>query len=502
MMMHKLLIIDDEPIVREGLQKIIPWEDYGYKLCDIGLDGRDGLNKIRYHQPNLVLIDIRMPGFSGIDVIQQIKNEGYFCKFIILTGYSSFSYAKESIKLGISSYLLKPIDENELILAIEDVSTELTQEESIHKQLLQYKQMSEEQTLKKLFDGNWSNIQPDIIKKLENHTFQVAVILNEVDSEDYQLIVSEVKQYNNKVKLIKRENLLNLLFIDLEESKIKSFLNKVIYNPVMLGRKVYGYKEIPESYYQAKQLIDVHFCFSTEQFLTYEWLECKETHIPPKERNYELISRYMEFNDYGNIKKELMKLEAYYQSKNYPRELMVADIIDFTVSIISTIQKKYSSVEVLSKDVFVAQVFEQNNLQEIIALLYSKFENISKSINIYSNSTVNTIEKIKDYIDQYFYEEELNLKILAELFNYNSAYLGKKFKKQTGKTFHMYLDKVRIDNAKQKLAEGKYKVYEISEQVGYRNYDYFYIKFKKYVGISPKEYQKKYYNPDKTTDMI
>src|SRR5690625_7174618 len=119
--MQKVLIIDDEPIIRKGLKSVISWADYGYEICDMGIDGRDGLNKIRLHNPDLVLLDIRMPGLSGIDLVHQVKKENYQCKFIILTAYSSFSYAQQLMGLGIESYLLKPIDENELIKIIEKI---------------------------------------------------------------------------------------------------------------------------------------------------------------------------------------------------------------------------------------------------------------------------------------------------------------------------------------------------------------------------------------------
>ena len=76
------------------------------------------------------------------------------------------------------------------------------------------------------------------------------------------------------------------------------------------------------------------------------------------------------------------------------------------------------------------------------------------------------------------------------MFNYNSNYLGKIFRKEMGDSFNNILDTIRIANAKRLLLETDMKVYQISEQVGYSNIDYFYLKFKKYVGISPKEYKK------------
>ncbi len=88
------------------------------------------------------------------------------------------------------------------------------------------------------------------------------------------------------------------------------------------------------------------------------------------------------------------------------------------------------------------------------------------------------------------YDKDLKLEGIAKLFNYNSAYLGKRFQKEMGESFNNSLDIIRIANAKRLLEETDLKVYQISEQVGYSSIDYFYVKFKKYVGISPRDYRR------------
>lgn len=100
----------------------------------------------------------------------------------------------------------------------------------------------------------------------------------------------------------------------------------------------------------------------------------------------------------------------------------------------------------------------------------------------------NEIKKITEIINRR-YNENLKLETLSELFCYNSAYLGKMFKNTTGEYFNTYVDKVRIEKAKEFLTQGM-KVYEVAEKVGYMNPDYFNAKFRKYVGISPTSYRK------------
>ena len=101
----------------------------------------------------------------------------------------------------------------------------------------------------------------------------------------------------------------------------------------------------------------------------------------------------------------------------------------------------------------------------------------------------NIIRRVYYYMEKN-YHKDLKLENISKNFNYNSAYLGKLFRKEMGETFNNSLDRIRITNARRLLEETDLKVYQISEQVGYSSIDYFYMKFKKYVGISPKEYRK------------
>lgn len=128
--MLRVLIIDDQPIVRDSLKAIIDWESFGFTICGEGIDGRDGLNKILTLEPDLVLTELEMHRLFGIDVIRKAKEKGFDGKFIILTGYPDFFSAQNAIRLGVSSYLLKPIDEEELIEAVEKLHNEILSEKN------------------------------------------------------------------------------------------------------------------------------------------------------------------------------------------------------------------------------------------------------------------------------------------------------------------------------------------------------------------------------------
>lgn len=499
--MQKVLIIDDEPIIREGLKNVIIWADYGYEICDVGIDGRDGLNKIRSYQPDLVLLDIRMPGLSGIDLVKQVRKESNQVKIIILTAYSSFSYAKELMGYGIESYLLKPIDENELIEILDKISIERDREKKLASQLELYNQLNEDKSLHALLESELENISEDIKEQWQNKHFQVARISAELDQANYQWLTNEVAKTPDQIKVIRKDSHYHLLFVDMEEPEVKSFLNRVwerfnLYGDddivLMLGSKVDKIVDIIESYHQVKELVDVHFCFSEKNILIYDELDFKDkvnTELSNEIDNHRLF-HYLEFNDIENIQKELSAIERYYQSAHYSKERIKVEIYKWTISILKIIHNDYPSLAIIPRDELENSIYQQESLQAIIELVYEKLLEISKDFNGYDSTKGNIVEQVKKYINRY-YHEDITLKLVADLFHYNSAYLGKLFKRETGNYFNGYLHKVRIEGAKKLLLDKQYKVYEISKLVGYSNSDYFYKNFKLYEGISPKEFQMK-----------
>ena len=128
-------------------------------------------------------------------------------------------------------------------------------------------------------------------------------------------------------------------------------------------------------------------------------------------------------------------------------------------------------------------------LYEIILFFSEQFEMIMNFIGNSSNESI--MNDILYYIE-HNYMNNIKLETIAQLFGYNTSYLGKIFSKKTGESFNSYVDNIRIHHSKKLLEEAPYKVYEIAQKVGYMNVDYFHMKFKKYVGITPAEYRKKY----------
>ncbi|WP_163578923.1 response regulator transcription factor [Gracilibacillus saliphilus] len=486
--MLKVLFIDDEPLIREGLASIIDWNDYGYQVVGTAENGKVGLEKIRTLKPDVVFVDIRMPGLSGIDMVKQAKNEGYPCKFVVLSGYSNFSYAQQSIRLGMESYLLKPVDEEELIPLIRQLKEKCKSEYLLHSQIHEYETMTENEEWKQFLRGRKKHNR---LNQYQNETFHIASVTF-IDRPEKNWVEQKVES-DQLFKYIWIDQVMYLLFKNGEVASIKrlfqskSRLMAVKQHQFQLIEEGTTIEGLPDKVNQLKQLQHLHFSYSNTTVLSNKELISEKISLP--DGWVEEVCRSIEFEDDNKLDNYFEEMEKYYQAKQYQPQRITAELIEITKDIYTILSRANQDIHIPSNEEMANIICASQTLQQLLSSLKNQLSKAASEINGFACNSENTIEKIVEFVEKFYYKD-LNLKVIAELFSYNRSYLGKKFKKQTGYYFHQYLDIVRMEKAKYFLVERELKVYEVSEKVGYSNNDYFYKKFKRYAGVSPKEYQK------------
>ena len=112
--MFKVLIADDEPDVCRLIGHLIEWDLNGLVSAGTAENGSVCLKRIREERPDIVITDIRMPGMDGLELIRQVKEEGFTCRFVIISGYQQFEYARRALRYDVEDYLLKPVGKREL----------------------------------------------------------------------------------------------------------------------------------------------------------------------------------------------------------------------------------------------------------------------------------------------------------------------------------------------------------------------------------------------------
>lgn len=122
--MYKVLLVEDEDIIRKGLMFMVNWQEMNCVVVGEAIDGADGIEKIKENRPDIVIVDINMPVMDGLQMLEEsIKEYGY--EAIIVSGYGEFEFAKRAIRLGVTEYLLKPVDFTELYDAIAKITKKL-----------------------------------------------------------------------------------------------------------------------------------------------------------------------------------------------------------------------------------------------------------------------------------------------------------------------------------------------------------------------------------------
>lgn len=512
--MLRVLIADDEKNVRDGLKMIMDWEEYGFEVCGEACDGNDAYDKIKELKPDLVLMDINMPGIYGIDVIKRLREEGYEGKFIIISGYSDFKYAKSAIKYGVNSYILKPIDEDELAQQIKETA------DGIHRERVKEKSISESREfLKKDFINKLIHSRDieenEMLNFKDDFTFdkfQIALIyISSYKDNSAEEITKEIQKYlssKNDVDIEYIDKYILVLFkgfsLNNVQQRLKSSLAQIkkITNAetfIAQGKTVSSLKNLSVSYEDAKDIMSKKFIFLNKQIVSRSIIK-KIIEEKDKEDYSDImvenLCSYIEIDDMDKMRLCMDKIKKDIIIQNIDEQKIKTKCIRTIFSIRAKLKSTYdlNYDDMISEEEILENLYTKNSLHDTMEYVIENFEQLADKVS--SSSGDSTMKKLINYINKN-YSMDLKLETLADIFNYNSAYLGKAFKNYAGENFNTYLDKIRIEAAKKLLENDSYKVYQVSEKVGYKNIDYFHGKFRKYVGTSPLNYKKQLSQQDK-----
>lgn len=514
--MLKVLLVDDEPNVRLGVKMMIPWDELGLTVIDEGEDGDDGLNKILIHNPDIVIADVKMPGMTGLEMLDNAIKNGFQGKAVILSGYSDFTYAKEAMSLGVKRFVLKPVDEDELIECLKSVSQEIRAERESLIRLRKGNEFLNENAIKALLIGDSSASVNAIEEYSDGSKFNVALIssTDKKEPEESQLILDKIRRRlsemdNVDAVTIDLDGMLAVIFMDIPDEKIHERLvglNLEYHSKIfaVIGESVDNAVDISTSYRSAKEIYSNRFLYLHYGVISAKNIrnENDDEVISPESAAMQIFP-FVEINDTERLENCFSRFqESLCRNGLTPekiRVICITVVMNMKSMIIKSVGEK--KAEQFKDDYIVSQIGSLGSLHEIIELMKKEFTDFSD--RIFGKTTKSTMERVVQYIHAN-YNQELRLEMLAGIFGYNSAYLGKVFHQYMGDNFNNYLDKIRITEAKRLLAEDDYKVYEVAERVGYTNINYFHNKFKKYVGISPLSYKKACLsgNPSEDNDKI
>lgn len=516
--MYKVLLIDDEAIILQGLKSLIPWEQMNVKIVGMAGDGEEGWSYIEKYKPHIIISDIAMPNCSGIELLRRISENGYDINVILLSGYQEFQYAREAVRYGAVDYLLKPVEARELECIVRKTIQDIQMRQS--EQVFRKKESPVEILFQNILEGAClDNCLNEIavlagVKKIKEAVCVAVRIMhkrNVITDDNKNLIRFEIYEVIQKWlearalgTVVKKEyNTCYFLVIGKREKTIKQLCDEMIGEirekyPVEL---IIGIGDRTDATGKMKYLYQTaHFSLELYYFTEKIYLDYTEI---SREYHYSM-------DEYNDCLKELKnQIVLDYQSEN------ISEKIGQCVDLLGNIHYGNKNAVINSTILMAGEIFncmreygmseenaEQNQAQFLERIrtkgtfrsmknvVKNHYEEIFLRLKLLGrNRESMEIIKIKSYIQQH-YQENITLEDLADYIGMNSSYMSVFFKREIGQNFKSYLTGIRMKEALKLMNSQNLKSYEIAVAVGYRDAKQFRENFKEYYGMSPQKYRK------------
>lgn len=524
--MLQAIIADDEYKVCQLLEQLGNWEELGIEVAEICNDGEEAYNAIIKKKPDIVITDIRMPVYDGLELIQKTKEQGIECEFIVISGYRQFEYAYGAIQFGVSDYLLKPIDQQQLNSALSKICKKYTVKKSQKESKERLEELKKEQAayeeqrfLTMLMSGGFS---PDF---LEEYCRQYHVVLKEglsyqafILNTNCQKLHQPVNSFGRKVVETVKEQLPMVSFITSMDG-LKGVLFLIGYEPekeyavtqafshiyscVRALRDFYGdfdlIAAVGEPVDGPKYLADaVASAVSGEQAkLITGWnriIFSKSLHIEsrqPEEKKEEAenMKTLKNLLDCFNIEETERWFDLWMNRIQLQKNVDVSAMLNKRKEVLKLLTFCCEEEKI---DDIVMQTDRARNCRDfILQLKKAAVEGIRSYLEAKGAEETKPVRAAKEYILKNF-SKPLTLEEVAGHVGFSPVYFSGLFKRMTNQSFADYLTEVRLEEAKRMLKEENRSILEISQCVGYSDNKYFRKLFKKVTGMKPSDYRKLY----------
>jgi two-component system response regulator YesN len=507
--MMKVLIADDEKKVCQLIEHFVDWEALEMHLIGFAHDGESVITLINETLPDIIITDIRMPGLNGLEIIKTIKKTHPHIEFIVISGFRQFEYAQEALKSGVSNYLLKPIDQQELSQTLTSIkrrklgqASEIKQMESLIRETQKRKrkdflldllqQDSPLPSIQSLNEIHHFNLKPGI--------FQLALI--KFDGLDDSLPSNQ--PFADKIIYALEKHVNNcydfeclyfkkrcVIFTNSETSMAESFNN--VLEELLLDQECFNKIDITlaftdgwESFQQLMTTLNQRLIVGANRVLTATYPQTTFNVQPFGKK----LLQWVELN---NLEAMVLELTRFKKDIQTHKDLSGDNLLDSLLGMfdyfllgLKRFHPNYTPFPSLDKlDDFSSAMAVIDYVEDVVlstfkTVLAFKEQEESKPITL-----------AKTYINEHF-TEPITLEEVAEIVGYSSSYFSTMFKEKAGLSFTEYVFDKRMEEAKRQLRDTNYTVAKICENVGYVDIKHFNKGFKKYTGITPKSYKKLY----------
>ncbi|MFD0678239.1 MULTISPECIES: response regulator [unclassified Paenibacillus] len=532
----RVLLVDDKESVVQGIRKHISWEELGITHVDIALDGKEALAKFDAEPADLVVTDIKMPNMNGIELMERLRHDyDHVIRFVVLSGYEEFDYAKQALALGASDYVLKPVDIKELTVILEKVVLELkkVKEQDEQKQRFQQTIRRSLPALRQQYLNEMVHFRDHkLVRSKDKWEFAEIPLRSDyfallaIAIDDFQTIsqnsVEEVElsrfvveniigdclpAWGTGITFYSEWGILTLLVnydLSMSSKEVKDLLLKFaehcrssieVYSnhTVTIGisspcPEITG---LPDAYKEACEAIDHIYFFGNNQVMHVEDLlpfRMKRTGYPVVEEQelFTLIRR-------GQVESVAEGVAVFFNalkgSESTPADFRISCIQLVTMLIRLLLDVGVQVEERNNAPETWYHTCEHANLTELQEQMAGWFYEATLQVKQYMQlGTKNIVGEAKAFIQQQLLQQ-VGLSEVADHVGVSPNYLSSLFKRETGTTFVEYITDLKLEKAKVWLEDAGIPIYEIAERLGYLDRKYFREIFKKKLGITPSEYR-------------
>lgn len=524
--MLRVLLVDDEPFILQGLKAIINWEEEGYEIVGMCANGQEAYEYLKKNEVDIIIADIKMPFMTGIELLEKIRTEDISeAFFVILTGFKDFSYVKTAMRYSCLDYLLKPVDKTELtgiLRKVAKVSDDRIREEQTREDM---REAYLARNLISVLTGKFDDKNIDYVQnhlKLSDDIRYVDVEMTDIKEEE-ELEEGELKSKQRRMFKAAQDYLneeknhcifdvsrdersydLGLIYCDFFAAKREITMNDFlkglqdyirneagISTNIFVGKSVGKINALSKSYSSACMLKSLEAFRSRKNIYYYEnEISADNNKVVILKEKIDNLVNIIEQGDEEGVTDAVNNLynELNSNASKDTERLNVNYLLFQLIHVATKLDSDIDQEDVLR---FIAE----NSSAE--GILRGSNEHMIKFAREYSNylsqlrknvSGGILLEIEKEIRERY--AENLTLRDLGRKYFINSSYLGQIFQKKYNQSFKDYLTGYRITIAESMLLNTDKRIAEIAEEVGYKDSDYFLKRFIETNGCTPSKYRK------------
>lgn len=538
----KLLIVDDEKYVRNLLKHSIDWSELNIQICGEADCAEEALQLVEELEPDIIFSDICMDYINGIEFAKRVLSAHSYIKIVFLSGHNDFDFAAKGIEIGVSAYLLKPIEEEKVIETIKKIKHtiyhEYTQKEEL-EQLKTYLSESKTTFMENCFNAlmlytqdlssiirrlnyldisfNESYFQVSIVKLFSLEPEDSSSLKDTMNKDELQLwltmecnkFISDVLKSYSDIYLFYDLNHCNTLLSNNSSAPLLEILEAISIRinqqlpcnyTIGIGQPVTVLSQIKGSYQSALEALNYRSILGNNQIIQYKNIQLERMEIQDNKVSQSTLEdaisqllnaiRSEQLQEATEILEDCMKCQISFDNTDIiPIRILVSTIINHFCDLLLQTGLRNTDAFQFCMNSF-ERVYRLETMYELKNLTYNLTRSLIETFATERSCRNHSlIDSVLAYLEQNYSDSNLTLNSVASHFYLNASYLSRLFKLETAKTFTKHLTDIRLKQAANLLLTSSYRAYEICEQVGFNDPKYFSTCFKKYYNMTTNEYR-------------